>query len=330
MKNQNSKGKIQKITAVHAVLLLPFYFLLFNCAAQQTLQYSQFMLNNYGLNPAACGLSSNRIEVLTGFRRQWIGFPQAPTSAFMNMNVYLGRKGGGLNRGWHGVGAYWQSDQAGEIIKTSDFYGSYTYHLRMTRKYYAAFGLAAGMRRYRFGISEISDPVLRSNLIWLYPDFIPGVKFYTGKWTFDLSVKQLYKFKAKQGENQSGSPSKLSPHVYFSAYHKWWARTYLLVIQSVHVKYHYSSLPSVDLNMLAFLNKNFAVGASYRHMDAVVAMVQFRYDKLVVGLSYDYTIAPYRIGFANSQEYMLGIAPSPWSESQAQQYRTAECPTFQY
>ena len=319
---------MKKITSI--IILSVFVT---TASAQQTLQYSQFMLNNYGLNPAACGLSGNRIEMLTGLRRQWIGFPQAPTSTFLNMNVLLGRKGGGLNRGWHGVGAYWQSDQVGEMIKTSDFYGSYTYHLRMTRKYYAAFGLAAGMRRYSFGgNSEINnpDPVMQNKQVWLYPDFIPGVKFYTGKWTFDLSAKQLYKFNVKQGGNQIGSPSKLSPHIYFSAYHKWWARTYLLVIQSVHVKYHYSSAPSVDLNMLAFLNKHFAVGASYRHMDAAVAMVQFRFDKLVVGLSYDYTIAPYRIGFANTQEYMMGIAPSPWSESQAQQYRTAECPTFQY
>ena len=299
--------------------------------SQQTPQYTQYMLNNYGMNPAACGLSNNKIEALAGIRRQWVGFDNPPTTSFFNINILIGKKSS-FNRGFHGVGAYWQGDKMGNIIKTDDFYGSYTYHLRLHRFGYIAFGMAAGARRYGFRTSGIVDPVLNSKNIWLYPDFIPGVKFYNSNWTFDLSVKQLYKFKVKQGGNMIGSPSKLPPHVYFSASRKWWARPHLLVMQSIHLKYHFATLPSIDYNMLAYLNKYFAVGLSYRHLDAIAGIVQFRYDDLVIGIAYDYTIAPYRIGFANSQELMLGLSPSPYygSSSQTGQYRTAECPTFQY
>jgi len=300
--------------------------------AQQTPQYTQFMLNNYGMNPAACGISNNHIEMLAGFRRQWVGFENSPSTSFFNINTYFGRKGS-FNRGWHGVGAYWQGDKMGSIIKVDDFYASYTYNMRLMRHGYIAFGMAAGARRYGFRITDVNDPVLTAKNIWLYPDFIPGVKYYNNSWTFDLSVKQLYKFKVKQGGNMVGSPSKLSPHLYFSASYKWWARSYLLVVHSVHLKYNFSSLPSIDYNALAYLNKNFAVGISYRHMDAIAGIFQFRFDKLVIGLAYDYTIAPYRIGFANSQEVMLGLAPSPFTGGGDQvqgHYRTAECPTFQY
>ena len=220
----------------------------------------------------------------------------------------------------------------GEVIKTDDFYVSYTYLMRLMRKGHIAFGVAAGARRYGFRITDINDPALNSKNIWLYPDFIPGVKFWNNTWTFDLSVKQLYKYNVKQGGDIIGSPANLSPHLYFSASHKWWARSYLLIVQSLHVKYTISSLPSFDYNMLAHLNKNFAVGLSYRHLESVAAIVQFRFDKLVVGVAYDYTIAPYRIGFANSQEFMLGLAPSPYSggADDVKHYRTAECPQFQY
>lgn len=302
------------------------------CFSQQTPQYTQFMLNNYGMNPAACGLSDNKYEVLAGVRRQWVGFDNPPTTSFFNFNTFLGRKRS-FKRGWHGLGAYWQGDRMGEIIKTDDFYASYTYHMRVMRFGYLAFGVAAGARRYSFGLTDISDPVLNSKNIWLYPDFIPGVKYYNNTWAFDLSVKQLYKYNVKQGGNMVGSPATLPPHFYFSASRKWWARSYLLVIQSVHLKYNFSSLPSVDLNLLAYLNKYFAVGLSYRHLDAIAGIVQFRYDKLVIGIAYDYTIAPYRIGFANSQELMLGLSPSPYYGGKEQvggHYRTAECPTFQY
>lgn len=320
-----------RLIAWIGLVLINFSFLSSEGLAQQTPQYTQYMLNSYGLNPAACGLSKNRYEALAGVRRQWIGFENMPVTSFLNLNLYFGRKGG-ARRGWHGVGGYWQGDRQGEIIKTDDFYASYTYHMRMSRHGIVSFGMAAGARRYGFRINDGSDPVLQAKNMWIYPDFIPGIRFYSSGWSVDLSVKQLYKYRVKQGGNMVGSPAGLPPHFYLSVARKWWARKELLIIQSMHLRYTFSSLPVVDVNMLAHLNKNFAVGLSYRHLDAVAAMVQFRYDKLVIGLAFDYSIAPYRIGFANTQEYMIGIAPSPFSDGGGGpgHYRTAECPTFKY
>ncbi len=326
------KLKIKKEAAGLAILLLPFTFLILNSSAQQTPQYTQFMLNNYGLNPAACGTSSNRYEALVGMRRQWIGFSKPPTTSFFNINTYVGRKGGGIKHGWHGIGAYWQGDKLGNTIKMDDFYVSYSYLMRLMRKGFISVGVAGGARRYGFRITDPNDPALMSKNVWLYPDFIPGIKFWNNTWTFDLSVKQLYKYKAKQGGSMIGnSGAKLPPHFYFTASQKWWPRSHLLVVQSVHLKYDFATLPSVDYNALAYLNKYFAVGLSYRNLDAVAGVLQFRWEKLVVGIAYDYSIAPYRVGFANSQEIMMGISPSPFSEGAgAGHYQTAQCPAFQY
>ena len=314
------------------VLLFTFYFLLLICPAQQTPQYTQFLLNNYGMNPAACGFSNNHIEMLTGFRRQWVGFDDSPTNQFININTYFGRKGS-FNRGWHGVGAFWEGDRMGRIFQSDNYYASYTYNMRLLRNGYIAFGIAAGARCFGLLVNAVGDPVLISKNMWIYPDFIPGVKFYTNAWTFDLSVRQLYKYRIKQGGNMIGTPSGLPQHIYFALSHKWWMRSWLLIVQSVQIKYTYSTLPSVDLNVLAHLDQHFAVGLSYRHMDAVSAIFQFRFDKLVIGLAYDYAIAPYRVGFANTEEMMLGISPSPFSngsDMRGTHYRTAECPQFQY
>ncbi|MBI3501365.1 MAG: PorP/SprF family type IX secretion system membrane protein [Bacteroidetes bacterium] len=332
MKIQNSKFKIQKRTALAGILLLTFNFSLLTCSAQQTPQYTQFMLNNYGMNPAAAGVSNNKYEALAGVRRQWIGFENAPSTEFFNVTTYYGNKNS-LTHGWHGVGAYWQGDRLGSVIATDDFYASYTYLMRIYRKGFIAFGMASGARRYNFGLSQISfDPAVNSKHLWLYPDFIPGIKFWNNKWSFDLSVKQLYKYNLKQGGDMIGTPGTLPPHFYFAATRKWWPLSYLLVLQSLHVKYNFATLPSFDYTLLAYLNKYFAVGLSYRHFDAIAGIVQFRFDKLVIGFAYDYTIAPYRLGFANSQEVMLGLSPSPYSDGadNAKHYRTAECPTFQY
>ena len=306
-------------------------FGIWEVSAQQTPQYTQFMLNNYGMNPAACGTSNNKMEVLSGIRRQWVGFDNMPVSTFFNFNSYFGRKGGGLSKGWHGVGAYWQGDRMGTNIRTDDFYVSYTYLMRMTHGGFMSFGMAAGARRFHMGFNDIADPILVGKNVWLYPDFIPGVKFFNNNWTFDLSVRQLYKYKAKQGNDLIGTGSPLPPHLYFTTTYKWWARSYLLVVHSFQMKYTFSSLPSFDYNVLVHLNKHLAVGMNYRHLDSFAAIVQYRWDKLVVGFAYDYSIAPYRVGFANSQEMMLGLSPSPYGGSEGQQhYQTAQCPTFKY
>jgi type IX secretion system PorP/SprF family membrane protein len=255
---------------------------------------------------------------------------------FANLNTYFGKRNG-LNHAWHGVGFFYQGDRMGKMIQTDDYYASYTLLLRIDRKGYIAFGLAAGARSYSFApplqiSGGVIDPAIIPKQLWLYPDFIPGIKFWNNKWSFDLSVKQLYKYKAQQGGDKIGTNAQLHPTAYFAVSRKWWPRSWLLVLQSLYVKYDYSSLPSVDYNMLAYLNKNFAVGVSYRHLDAIAGVFQFRFDKLVIGLAYDYTIAPYRFGAYNTQEFMLGLAPSPYygGASEMKKYRTAECPQFQY
>lgn len=314
-----------------AVLVMLCYLCHFRSVAQQTPQYTQFMLNNYGVNPAAAGAFSNKFDLLMGVRRQWVGFANAPSTSFVNITTYFGRRGAGLNSRWHAVGFAWQGDRMGQKIKVDDFYGSYTFLMRLSRKGFIAFGMAIGARRYGLSIIDVVDPALASKNIWLYPDFIPGLKIFNSKWTFDVSIKQLYKFDVKQGNNMIGSPIKLPPHFYFSASRKWWPRSHLLVMQSLQVKYNFATLPSIDYSIIAHLNKYFAVGALYRHFDAIAAIVQYRFEKLVIGVSYEYSIAPYRIGFANTQEMMIGLSPSPFNgEGEGIHYKTAECPTFQY
>jgi hypothetical protein len=105
----------------------------------------------------------------------------------------------------------------------------------------------------------------------------------------------------------------------------------MLVMQALQVKYTFAALPSVDYSMIAYLNKSFAVGGLYRHLDALAAIVQYRFEDLVVGIAYEFSLSPYRVGFANSQEFMLGLTPSPFTAgSNAVQYKTAQCPTFHY
>ena len=64
-----------------AVIFL-FFLSILRIEAQQTTHYTQFMLNEYGSNPAVAGATNSGINFLIGRRTQWIGFDYAPETNF--------------------------------------------------------------------------------------------------------------------------------------------------------------------------------------------------------------------------------------------------------
>lgn len=61
--------------------ILLFFSLLASVAvAQQKALYSQYMANYYLLNPAVAGYSKN-LNFKMGYRNQWAGFEDAPSTA---------------------------------------------------------------------------------------------------------------------------------------------------------------------------------------------------------------------------------------------------------
>ncbi|MCX6295908.1 MAG: PorP/SprF family type IX secretion system membrane protein, partial [Bacteroidetes bacterium] len=113
-----------------------FLFLAFAANAQQAVQYSQFMMNEYGLNPAVAG-SDKGINVMVGRRVQWRGFAFAPETNFASVTKSFGKKGYKLF--WHGVGAYVEQDKFG-IFTNKVVYASYAIHLKLSSKYYFSAG----------------------------------------------------------------------------------------------------------------------------------------------------------------------------------------------
>ena len=72
-------------------LLLPLLLLAAAPAlAQQQAQYSQYMNNNYLLNPGATGVE-DYIDVKFSYRTQWTGLEGAPKTYYASINSSLGK-----------------------------------------------------------------------------------------------------------------------------------------------------------------------------------------------------------------------------------------------
>src|ERR1700754_4008947 len=120
-------------------------------SAQQKPQYTQYVFNNYLLNPAVTGIE-NYTDVKAGYRSQWTGLQGAPVTSYLTLSAPLGSNflngdatafpaNGGINPSsrlytqnymaaepHHGIGAQIVSDQAGPINQTT-IGVSYAYHL---------------------------------------------------------------------------------------------------------------------------------------------------------------------------------------------------------
>ena len=58
-------------------------------SAQQKPQYTQYVFNNFLLNPALSGIE-NYTDVKLGYRSQWTGLQGAPVTTFFTINTPIG------------------------------------------------------------------------------------------------------------------------------------------------------------------------------------------------------------------------------------------------
>src|SRR6201996_1003728 len=167
-------------------LLFVFIACLQSVSAQQKPQYTQYVFNNYLINPAVAGIE-NYTDVMAGYRSQWTGLQGAPVTSYLTVNAPLGDNfvngdasafpaAGGENPAsrlytqyyqaaepHHGIGFTIVTDKAGPITQT-DINATYAYHLGISATFTLALGVAAGVSRTALNASEITtefvDPAI--------------------------------------------------------------------------------------------------------------------------------------------------------------------------
>ncbi|MEL6926877.1 MAG: PorP/SprF family type IX secretion system membrane protein, partial [Bacteroidota bacterium] len=117
--------------------------------AQQGIQYSMYMLNKYGHNPAYAGLD-NSLSFTTVLRRQWAGIPGTPSTQQFNMHLPLYIAGGGL-------GLKVENDMIGLHRQTSASL-SYAWHRPIGKAGILSLSLGGGIVQRSLDGSSIITP----------------------------------------------------------------------------------------------------------------------------------------------------------------------------
>lgn len=305
-------------------------------AAQQRPHYTQYILNNYILNPALSGIE-NYTDVKISGRDQWVGLQGAPRTMYLTVHAPLGKKDyktsstsfqvpGENPRGtnyWqnysasephHGVGLSIINDQTGAYNRFNANL-SYAYHLGISAKTNLAAGFSAGFTRIGRNTSKDifgtpGDPAQGSSgdLYRIRPDLNFGLWLYSSEYFVGLSGQQIIPQKVVFTNDTLGI--KLIPHLFATAGYRFLINEDINAIPSVMVKYVSGSptTPQFDLNVKLQYQDLLWVGGSYRLQNGYSAMVGLNVaNTFNVGYAYDFTTTALNTVSRGTHEIVIGF-----------------------
>ncbi|MBW3130434.1 PorP/SprF family type IX secretion system membrane protein [Hymenobacter profundi] len=302
------------------LLLLPLLLAAVPALAQQEAQYSQYMNNNYLLNPGATGVE-DYIDIKASYRTQWVGLDGAPKTFYLSGSSSLGkwrstskRTLNDRRRPFHAIGGLVYRDVTGPTSRTSA-YASYAYNLVLTPKIRAALGASIGMQQFAVDGNQLQfyDPTtVAASAASRVLDGSVGLWVYSSDFYVGVSSTQLLgnKLDFSYGPDQvsAGAPGNaLKRHYFFTGGVRVPLSQDWSLVPSVLVKTVNPAPLSVDLNAKLKYRDLLWVGASWRAFDSVIALAGLSYEQFTIGYSYDAGLSKLNNYHYGSHEILLGL-----------------------
>ncbi len=271
--------------------------------AQQMPHYTQYMFNDFVINPALAGVY-DYYQIRTNHRFQWVGLMDPPMTnsiAFYGPHDKLDM----------GYGGYVYNDVTGPTSRAG-ITGSYAYNIAVTGDIRLSMGLSASIMQYRIdgtqlNPADVSDPSILSVVSTSYmPDAGLGLYLYADEFYVGLSVAQLLNNSVKIFDNKDGV-NRLKSHINLIGAYRYWINDDWLIEPSLMVKGTAPKELGFDLTARVEWQKMLWAAISYRYSEAVGILLGYSFDEtLFFGYSYDIGISSIRKYQTGSHEIMIG------------------------
>ncbi len=323
------------------LLIITFILCCIKSNAQQKPYFTQYILNNYVLNPALSGIE-NYTDVKLSYRKQWAGIDGAPETIYFSAHAPIGKKDyrttatsfevpGENPRGkpyWedytapaphHGVGLIVMNDKAGYISRSS-VYASYAYHKGLSATATLSAGFFGGFTNVSLDRSKIvwgsldpNDPAIgydNGELKKLRPEVGAGLWLYSANYFAGLSVLNIVpgKIKFSSGDYTNYYEAQLMA----TAGYRFFVSDDVSILPSLMAQIIRPFPAQIHVNVKAQYQDKFWLGGSYRFSDQVggyAAMAGINISNTFnVGYAYDAsTTSRLRNYSRNTHEIILGF-----------------------
>jgi type IX secretion system PorP/SprF family membrane protein len=313
--------------------------------SQQRPFYTQYILNQYIINPAISGLE-NYTDLKLSARDQWVGLNGAPRTTYLTVHAPLGKKDyrtsatsyeipGQNPRGkyyWenytaaephHGIGFSMINDRTGSFNRFSAA-ASYAYHLGLSPTTNLSAGLSAGITnvsidrsKHNFdGYGDPFDPATGSSISGeinkIRPDISAGLYLYSRHYFIGLSAQQIIPQKLSFADDAAFlTTGKLIPHIFLNTGFRFLLTEDINAVPSLMVKYIQGSSRKnfqPELNLKMQYRDQFWVGGSYRYQNGYAAMIGLNVNNAFnVGYAYDFTTTNLNTVSRGTHELLIGF-----------------------
>jgi type IX secretion system PorP/SprF family membrane protein len=325
----------------HLTIIILLFCSTFIAKAQQKPYYSQYILNNYILNPALSGIE-NYTDVKISHRNQWSGIDGAPVTTYLSVHTpfgqnpdaenntatSFGKRGANVrgqrinnsnevNEAHHGAGLIVNNDKTGYINRFS-LYGTYAYHKPLNTDLTLSAGIQLGFTNLNIDRSKITlvdpnDPGINPNnpdIVRLSPELGVGLWLYSKDYFIGTSILNIVPGRIKFSD--SGRGTYFAPHSFTSAGYRFWLNDDISFTPSVNVQF-VSPVPIQIHANVKFQYQDIAwIGGSFRTNDQLggfSAMAGFNISNTFnVGYAYDVSTNSRLKGYTgNTHEIIIGF-----------------------
>ncbi|GAB3242331.1 type IX secretion system membrane protein PorP/SprF [Hymenobacter seoulensis] len=307
------------MTRALILLLLPLLLAAAPARAQQQAQYSQYMNNNYILNPGTTGVE-DYIDIKTSYRTQWTGLEGAPKTYYISASSSLGkwrttskRTLRDRRRPFHAIGGLVYNDMTGPTSRKGA-YLSYAYNLVLRPDLRLALGASAGMQQFAVDgqmLRFFDQTTVAASDASRVPDATVGLWLYSSRFYLGVSGAQLLgnKLNFSYGPAQlaDGAGNYLKRHYFATGGVRLQLNDDWSLVPSVLVKAVDPAPLSLDLNAKLKYQDLLWFGVSWRAFDSAVALVGLSYEQFTLGYSYDAGLSGLSGYHGGSHEVLLGL-----------------------
>ncbi|MFM1947683.1 MAG: hypothetical protein RL207_1966 [Bacteroidota bacterium] len=315
------------------LILLGLFYVSFHSMAQDP-TFTQFYSNPVYLNPALAG-SSGCPRVALNYRNQWPQLTGNYITYAAAYDTYAKNLSGG-------VGIMAMHDQQGQgTIQTSMIAGTYSYYLKVNRKFRIMFGgQAAYFQKYldwsKLTFGDMIDPrrgfiyqtgdVPRGDGSHGFFDVSAGMVGFTKNFYFGVAAHHLNRPDESMILGESRLPIRITGHMGANIKLGQRGRYSSSTTLMPNVIYQYQN-GFQQFNIGAYLKyEAFTIGAWYRNRDAFIVSLGITTEKFRIGYSYDLTVSQLGGVTGGSHEISMGINLK--CKKQMKDFRRISCPSF--
>jgi type IX secretion system PorP/SprF family membrane protein len=288
---------------------------------QQAPVYSQYILNEFIINPSVAGIDGMTTINLTG-RKQWVGFQHAPEtySASISGRVlkspFSVSKGkvSRSSKGRVGLGMAFLNDRNGAINRTN-LKLTYAYHI-FIQNYQLSLGLDAMLGQFSINrdLIDFRDPddAFIAGIVGksaYFPDAGAGINFSAPRGHLGLAASNLFRSRIKFGDI-SVNPTQLNNIIQFLGYGVYkfqLGKPNWEFEPSVFLRGNQEWRFNADLTGRLIYHKEYWAGLSIRTTGDFILLLGLKVNRFYMGYSFDYGINQLSRSSYGSHEIVMAV-----------------------